>query len=59
MIVNKVYKDCPLCVQSHTFLGDLIELHFREFDVILGMDLLSKHQVIIDCKSYTQNIRGF
>ncbi|KAL5758461.1 hypothetical protein ACOSP7_021075 [Xanthoceras sorbifolium] len=27
-----------------------MELLFREFDVILGMDWLSKHQVVIDCR---------
>ena len=50
VIVNRVYRDCPICVQGHTFLGDLIELPFREFDVILGMDWLSRHHVIVDCK---------
>ena len=31
-------------------MGDLIELSFREFDVILGMDWLSRHRVIVDCR---------
>ena len=30
------------------FYADLIALPFREFDLILGMDWLFKHQVIID-----------
>ena len=38
VIVNKVYRDCPIKIQEYEFLGDLIELSFREFDVILGMD---------------------
>ena len=38
VIVNKVYKDCPIKIRKYEFLGDLIELSFREFDVILGMD---------------------
>ena len=33
-----------------SFRGDLIELSFREFDVILGMDWLSRHQVVVDCR---------
>ena len=41
VIVNKVYTDCPIKIREYEFLGDLIELSFREFDVILGMDLLS------------------
>ena len=38
VIVNKVYIDCPIKIREYEFLGDLIELSFREFDVILGMD---------------------
>ena len=38
VIMNKVYRDCPIKIQEHKFLGDLIELSFKEFDVILGMD---------------------
>lgn len=34
VIVNRVYIDCPICVQAHTFLGDSIELPFKEFDAI-------------------------
>ena len=28
---------------------DLITLPFYEYDLILGMDWLSKHQAIVDC----------
>ena len=41
VIVNKVYRDCPIKIRKYEFLRDLIELSFREFDVILGMDWLS------------------
>ena len=41
VIVNRVYRDCPIKIREYEFFGDLIELSFREFDVILGMDLLS------------------
>ena len=41
VIVNRVYRDCPIKIREYEFLGDLIELSFREFDVILGMDRLS------------------
>ena len=34
VIVNKVYIDCPIKIREYEFLGDLIELSFREFDVI-------------------------
>ena len=50
VMVNKVYRDCPIKIREYEFPGDLIELSFREFDVILGMDWLSQHQVLVDCR---------
>ena len=50
VIMNRVYRDCPIRIREYEFLGDLIELSFREFDVILGMDWLSQHQVVVDCR---------
>ena len=40
---GRVYKDCPIKIREYEFLGDLIELSFTEFDVILGIDWLSQH----------------
>ena len=41
--VNRVYKNCPITVHDREFSVDLIALPFHEFDLILGMDWLSKH----------------
>ena len=41
VIVNRVYRDNPIRIREYAFSRDLIELSFREFDVILGMDWLS------------------
>ena len=46
--MNRVYIDCPIKIREYEFPKDLIELSFREFDVILGMDWLSRHQVLVD-----------
>ena len=46
--MNSIYKNCPIIIQAREFLADLITLLFREFDLILGMDWLSKHRAIID-----------
>ena len=40
VIVNRVYRDCPIRIREYEFAGDLIELSVREFDVILEMDWL-------------------
>ncbi|KAL5789905.1 hypothetical protein ACOSQ2_004793 [Xanthoceras sorbifolium] len=50
VIVNRVYRECPIWIQGYEFPGNLMELPFYEFDVILGMDWLSRHQVMIDCR---------
>ena len=47
--VDKLYKDVPLETQGRIFFGDLIELPFGEFDIILGMDWLVKHRATLDC----------
>ena len=56
--VNRLYKNCSLTVHDREFLVDLIALPFHEFDMILGMDWLSKHQAIVDCdkKHYCLNV---
>ena len=43
---GRVYRDCPIKIREYEFLGDLIELSFKEFVVILGMDWFSQHQVM-------------
>ena len=50
VIVNRVYRDCPIRIREYKFSGDLIELSLREFYVILGMERLSRHQVVVDCR---------
>ena len=57
--VNRVYKNCPIVINDREFPVDLIPLPFREFDLILGMDWLSKHQVIVDCDKRSVVLKCF
>ena len=41
VIVNRVYRDYPIRIREYELPRDLIELSFREFDVILGINWLS------------------
>ena len=50
VVVNGVYRDCPIRIREYEFSGDLIKLSFKEFDVILRMDWLFRHQVVVDCR---------
>ena len=52
-----MYRDCPIKIREYEFLGDLIELSFREFDLILGMNWLSRHQAIVDCRMKRVTLR--
>ena len=57
VIVNRVYRDCPIRIREYEFPRDLIELSFIEFDVILGMDWLSRHEVVVDCRTKIVTLR--
>ena len=57
VIVNRVYRDYPIRIREYEFPRDLIELSFKEFDVILGMDWLSRHQVMVDCRMKRVTLR--
>ena len=57
VIVNIVYRDCPIRIREYEFPRDLIKLSFKEFDAILGMDWLSRHQVMLDCRMKRVTLR--
>ena len=57
VVVNRVYRDCPIRIRDYEFPGDLIELSFREFDVILWMYWLFHHQVVVDCRMKRVTLR--
>ncbi|XP_039056273.1 uncharacterized protein LOC120199158 [Hibiscus syriacus] len=50
VLVNKFHRRCPVKLQGDTFLADLMELPFQEFDVILDVDWLTKHNANLRCK---------
>ena len=57
VVVNRAYRDCPIRIREYEFPRDLIELSLREFDVILGMEWLSRHQVVVDCRMKRVTLR--
>ena len=44
-----IAQNCTIIIQGRLFLGDLILLGIRGYDVILGMDWLTKYCAAIDC----------
>ncbi|GJX26931.1 putative reverse transcriptase domain-containing protein [Tanacetum coccineum] len=45
--INKVIHDCKLKIEWHTFDIDLIPFGHKSFDVIIGIDWLSRHRAEI------------
>ncbi|KAA3466323.1 DNA/RNA polymerases superfamily protein [Gossypium australe] len=58
VIVEKVCKNCPLMFRNNCFPADLMLLSFDEFDIILGMDWLTLHDAIVNCKRKIINLKG-
>ncbi|XP_073118548.1 uncharacterized protein [Henckelia pumila] len=44
-----IIRGCSVQMQSHELLADLIILNMSDFDVIFGMDWLSRYEATIDC----------
>ena len=54
-LVESVYMDSRVIIGGQEFMADLILLDIHDFDVILGMDWLSRHHATVDC--YRKEVR--
>lgn len=50
MLVDKICKNCPLMIRGYYFLVDFMLLLFDEFDLILGKDWLTLHDIVVNCR---------
>ena len=55
MISGRIVPGSRLVIQNKDFPADLIVLGIHDFDIILGMDWLSKHRATLDC--YKKEVR--
>ena len=55
MISERIVPGSRLVIQNKDFPVDLIVLSIHDFDIILGMDWLSKHRATLDC--YKKEVR--
>ena len=46
---DRVVKDSRGLIGGQEFPADLVALNMRDFDVVLGMDWLSRHRATLDC----------
>ena len=51
VVCNRIYRDCLFVIQNLVFPADLIEMSFKDFDVIIGMDYLYKYHEVIYWRS--------
>ena len=50
MYSNKVLRACPIIVDDRELFVDLIVVDINEYEIILGIDWLSKYHAKTDCK---------
>ena len=55
MISERIVPGSRLVIQNKNFPADLIVLGIHDFDIVLGMDWLSKHRATLDC--YKKEVR--
>ena len=49
IVIERAYFECEIVIDGEVWLVDLLPLELLEFDVILGMDFLSKYHAKVDC----------
>ncbi|KAG6506647.1 hypothetical protein ZIOFF_031974 [Zingiber officinale] len=54
---NRIERNFRMMMQQRTVYAELIVLEMTDFDVILGMDWLTRYEAIIDCKQHTVMLR--
>ena len=53
MELGKVCKDCTINLEDQNLPANLIVLAIKEFDVILGIEWLTKYHANLDCSNKT------
>ena len=49
LVSDRVVRDSRVLIGGQEFPADLVTLDMRDFDVVLGMDWLSRHRDTVDC----------
>ena len=55
LIADRVVRDSRVLIEGQEFPADLVALDMRDFDVVFGMDWLSRHRATLDC--YKKEVR--
>ena len=49
LLPDRVVRDSRVLIEGQEFPADLVALDMRDFDVVLGIDWLSRHRATLDC----------
>ena len=49
LVSDRVVRDSRVLIGGQEFQTDLVALDMRDFDVVLGIDWLSRHRATLDC----------
>ena len=49
LLADRVVRDSRVLIGGQEFPADFVALDMRDFDVVLGMDWLSRHRATLDC----------
>ena len=49
LLADRVVRDSRVLIEGQEFPADLVALNMRDFDVVLGMDWLSRHRAMLYC----------
>ena len=49
VIIDCIYRDCPIVIEEKILPAQLLLMELHDFDIILGMDWLSSHRAHVDC----------
>lgn len=50
LVRREIMPGCEIVVHDRVMLSDLVVLAIQDFDLLLGMDWLSRHYAKVDCR---------
>src|ERR1051325_1795562 len=57
LVTRFIIKDCEMHIEDSVLIIDMKPLDMQDFDIILGMDFMSKYQTVVDCHRKIVTIR--
>ena len=58
LITGLCVRGVPIVIQQRTLLTDFVVLPLSEFDAIFGMDWMTRHSALIDCRKKKVQLRS-